>query len=351
MSGARGGRRRDGGRGSTGASWLPGPSPSRVTRNVVYGQRGRPAAPTRRLPPGRPVLEAPTRRVPDPRRRLGRGRQGIASATSASRPQPGPASSPSRSATGWPRTMLRGYPAQLDDVQMSRSAGPGDHARQARDSTPTGSAPSAIRRAVTWRPCWARPKPEPPGGPRPRDQSSRVECVVDACGPGRLHRRIEPGHRPGGRLAGPQPVRPQDAGRGPRRLPGRLAREPTPTPGRRPTLIIHGTADEVVPIDQSRRLRDALARAGVEAELVELARRRAHLPAGREGRERLIPARCLSLLPPPPQALIDDDRAVAIILCAPDEGPAADDRRRVGPPSAGRGTSDSSLRARIGRST
>jgi dipeptidyl aminopeptidase/acylaminoacyl peptidase len=37
-----------------------------------------------------------------------------------------------------------------------------------------------------------------------------------------------------------------------------------------PTLIIHGTADDIVPLDQSRKLRDALARAGVEVKLVEI---------------------------------------------------------------------------------
>ncbi len=37
-----------------------------------------------------------------------------------------------------------------------------------------------------------------------------------------------------------------------------------------PTLILHGTADDIVPLDQSRKLRDALAGAGVEVKLVEL---------------------------------------------------------------------------------
>jgi acetyl esterase/lipase len=37
-----------------------------------------------------------------------------------------------------------------------------------------------------------------------------------------------------------------------------------------PVLLIHGTADEIVPIDQSRRLHEALTAAGVEATLLEV---------------------------------------------------------------------------------
>ena len=54
-----------------------------------------------------------------------------------------------------------------------------------------------------------------------------------------------------------------------------------------PTLIIHGTADDIVPLDQSRRLRDALAKAGVEVKLVEL-EGEGHLFLGKESGERML---------------------------------------------------------------
>ena len=48
-----------------------------------------------------------------------------------------------------------------------------------------------------------------------------------------------------------------------------MARSASPvsyvTPDDPPFLIIHGTADPLVPFDQSRRLHEALRRAGVEA--------------------------------------------------------------------------------------
>jgi len=43
-----------------------------------------------------------------------------------------------------------------------------------------------------------------------------------------------------------------------------------------PFLIIHGAADPVVPVEQSRELRDRLKRAGVEVEYIEV-------PGGRHG--------------------------------------------------------------------
>lgn len=52
-------------------------------------------------------------------------------------------------------------------------------------------------------------------------------------------------------------------------------------------MILHETADEIVPIDQSRGLRDALVRAGVEVKLVEI-EGEGHLILGSEGGERML---------------------------------------------------------------
>ncbi len=116
-------------------------------------------------------------------------------------------------------------------------------------------------------------------------ESSRVDCVVDVCGPTDFTDEASP------------PVGPKIAWMVPN-LFGKT-RDEAPeayrdaSPARQadarsaPTLIIHGTADEIVPIDQSRRLRDALARAGVEVKLVEI-EGEGHLILGPEGRERML---------------------------------------------------------------
>jgi acetyl esterase/lipase len=106
------------------------------------------------------------------------------------------------------------------------------------------------------------------GDPDLKDYSSRVQCVVDCCGPTDFTDESSP------------PVGPKIAWMVPN-LFGKT-RDEAPdayveaSPVKHvdassaPTLILHGDADDIVPLDQSRKLRDALAKAGVEVKLVEL---------------------------------------------------------------------------------
>ncbi len=98
--------------------------------------------------------------------------------------------------------------------------------------------------------------------------SSRVSCVVDCCGPADFTTEESP-------PVGPSiaDVVPSLFGRTRPEAPEayRDASPVTHADARSaPTLIVHGTADDIVPIDQSRRLLRALREAGVEARLVEL---------------------------------------------------------------------------------
>jgi acetyl esterase/lipase len=98
--------------------------------------------------------------------------------------------------------------------------------------------------------------------------SSRVNCVVDCCGPSDFTDESSP------------PVGPAIADLVPNLFGKTRAQAPQAyedaSPVKHvdarsvPTLIIHGTDDDIVPIDQSRRLRDALEKAGVEVKLVEI---------------------------------------------------------------------------------
>ena len=100
------------------------------------------------------------------------------------------------------------------------------------------------------------------------DLSSRVVCVVDCCGPTDFTEEGSPALTSGG--AG---VVPNLFGKAREQVPEayRDASPVTHVDARSaPTLIIHGTADEVVPLEQSTRFRDALERARVEVRLVEL---------------------------------------------------------------------------------
>jgi acetyl esterase/lipase len=123
------------------------------------------------------------------------------------------------------------------------------------------------------------------GDPDLKNYSSRVRCVVDCSGPTDFTDEASPAVGPviawmvpnlfgKTRLEAPDayrdasPVRHVDANSA-------------------PTLIIHGTNDDVVPIDQSRKLRDALSRAGVEVKLVEI-EGEGHLFLPPEGRDRMI---------------------------------------------------------------
>jgi acetyl esterase/lipase len=121
--------------------------------------------------------------------------------------------------------------------------------------------------------------------PSLKGYSSRVNCVVDLCGPTDF---TDPSSPPLGPkaigLADNLFARPRD------QVP-ELCRDASPVTHAdaksAPTLIIHGTADEIVPIDQSRRLRTALRKAGAEVELLEL-EGEDHIILGREARARMF---------------------------------------------------------------
>jgi len=98
--------------------------------------------------------------------------------------------------------------------------------------------------------------------------SSRVSCVVDSCGPADFTTDESPAIGPSIAWVVPnlfgkaRPEAPEAY---------RDASPVTHVDARSaPTLIFHGTADDTVPIDQSRRLLRSLREAGVEARLVEL---------------------------------------------------------------------------------
>jgi acetyl esterase/lipase len=103
---------------------------------------------------------------------------------------------------------------------------------------------------------------------RLKDHSSRVQCVVDLCGPTDFTDESSPPVGPViawmvPNLFGKTRLEAPDAYRDASpvsHVDGKSA----------PTLIFHGTADDIVPIDQSRRFRVALDKAGVEVKLVEL---------------------------------------------------------------------------------
>jgi acetyl esterase/lipase len=104
--------------------------------------------------------------------------------------------------------------------------------------------------------------------PGPGGESSRVNCVVDCCGPSDFTDESSPALGPKlgwmvPNLFGKPRAEAPDAYKDASTVAHVDSRSA-------PTLIIHGSADDIVPIDQSRRLRDALARAGVEVKLVEL---------------------------------------------------------------------------------
>jgi len=108
----------------------------------------------------------------------------------------------------------------------------------------------------------------PPAGTSLRSPSSRATCVVDCCGPTDFTDETSP-------PVGPSiaDVIPRFFGKTRREAP-EAYRDASPVSHvdalSAPTLIIHGTSDQIVPIDQSRKLRDALQQARVEVKLVEL---------------------------------------------------------------------------------
>jgi len=117
------------------------------------------------------------------------------------------------------------------------------------------------------------------------EQSSRVTCVVDFCGPsdllafGKSNPRMNEPTSPVYKLfAGPLAER-QDA-----------AKEASPvthvTQDDPPFLIVHGTKDRVVPIDQAERLHKALKEAGADSTFVRI-EGGGHGIGGREVGERV----------------------------------------------------------------
>jgi len=98
--------------------------------------------------------------------------------------------------------------------------------------------------------------------------SSRVACVVDTAGPTDFTDANNP-------AVGPKIARviPDFFGRSLDEIP-QAYREASPNhhvdSKSAPTLIVHGTVDDIVPIDQSRRFHQSLQKAGVETRLVEL---------------------------------------------------------------------------------
>ena len=108
-----------------------------------------------------------------------------------------------------------------------------------------------------------------PADPNSAEFSSRVDCVVDTAGPTDFTDESSP-------PVGPEIARviPMLFGKPRSEIPD-LYREASPVSHvdsrSAPTLIIHGKNDQVVPVDQSRRLERALKAAGVEVKLVEIA--------------------------------------------------------------------------------
>jgi hypothetical protein len=98
--------------------------------------------------------------------------------------------------------------------------------------------------------------------------SSRVSCVVDQFGPSDL---LAMGRSEGLDHDSPDSPESRLVG-GPIQERKEAARSASPvsyvTPDDPPFLIVHGTADPLVPFDQSKRLYEALHRVGVEALLV-----------------------------------------------------------------------------------
>ena len=223
--------------------------PPPAERNVEYGRvGGRPL----RLDIYRPAASIwpEARRPPGPRRGVGRGGQVDASARWA-RASPGRATSRSRSAIDWPRTTPRSYPAQVDDVRRAARWVRANADRLGIDPDRLGAfGISAGGHLVAM---LGTTEVLDDGDPSLKGYSSRVNCVVDCCGPTDFTDQSSP-------PLGPKAIwmadnlftRPRD------QVP-ELCRDASPVTHAdaksAPTLIIHGTADEVVPIDQSRKLR------------------------------------------------------------------------------------------------
>jgi acetyl esterase/lipase len=117
------------------------------------------------------------------------------------------------------------------------------------------------------------------------EMSSRVTCVIDFCGPSDfLAFGIDnPGmNKPNGpvyELFGGPLSEKVDAAK--EASPVTYATEDDP-----PFLIVHGTKDGLVPVDQARRLHQALSQAGADSTLV-IVEGQGHIFGGREVIERV----------------------------------------------------------------
>jgi acetyl esterase/lipase len=123
------------------------------------------------------------------------------------------------------------------------------------------------------------------GDPSLKGYSSRVNCVVDCCGPTDFTDESSP-------PLGPKAIWMADnLFTKPRGEIPEVCRDASPVTHAdaksAPTLILHGTADEIVPIDQSRRLRNALREAGVEVKLIEF-EGEDHIISGPEAHARML---------------------------------------------------------------
>jgi acetyl esterase/lipase len=158
------------------------------------------------------------------------------------------------------------YPAQLDDVQRAVRWTRAHAAELGIDPTRIGafghSAGGHLAALLGTRETRIHADPELAA------YSSRVSCVVDTAGPADFtdpaHPAVWPAHQ---HLVTFWLGAPREE------APDRY-RDASPLahvgPDSARFLILHGTRDEFVPIDQSRRLHAALRAAGVEATLIEL---------------------------------------------------------------------------------
>ncbi len=110
--------------------------------------------------------------------------------------------------------------------------------------------------------------PLDPLDPNSPKAPGRVDCVVDTAGPTDFTDDASPAVGPAIAY-----VIPAFFGKGRDAIP-QAFREASPSlhvdSKSAPTLIVHGTLDDIVPLDQSRKFHQALAKAGVETKLVEL---------------------------------------------------------------------------------
>lgn len=177
------------------------------------------------------------------------------------------------------------WPAQLDDVQLAvrwlRS-----HATQYRIDPKRIGAVGVSAGGQLVASLGLRETRDPATAKYP-DQSSRVACVVDVCGPTDLADDFSSKVKQGDfvndllkRLFG-----------GPIAEKSTLAGDASPLTHvdakAVPFLIIHGTKDDVVPFDHSRRLHDALTKNGTPARILAL-ENEGHVFQNRENQKKFI---------------------------------------------------------------